>query len=291
VTALRQSPDVHAWPLRSRIAGWILATHAFPVAAVTTVTFLLALLSDGDESSPGRALLLAGAMLFGQVSIGLQNDYVDRHRDAAAKPGKPIPAGQVPAERARAVTVAAGTAFLALHAWLGLVALVVGVAAVSAGYAYNLCLKHTRFGGLAYVAGFGLLTLWVWVATEALRPALAWCGVFGAPLLFGVAVGNAAPDIEGDRATGVRNLAAILGWPAAGIVSWGSIATGVALAGFGVLVFESNAQVLAAGLIPTAALLVGGIAASAAGRHWLAFRLQAVLAAVLALAWIIAVRD
>ena len=49
------------------------STHPGPTAAVTAVTVVLAL---GVGLDPWRVLLLAAAMLLGQVSVGLSNDWI-----------------------------------------------------------------------------------------------------------------------------------------------------------------------------------------------------------------------
>ena len=81
-------------PSRSRLArGLVLATHAGPTVAVTTVATLLAVAAG---VGPGRAVLLCVAVLAGQASIGWSNDWLDADRDrAVARPDKPVVQGAV----------------------------------------------------------------------------------------------------------------------------------------------------------------------------------------------------
>ncbi len=261
--------------------------HTFPVAAVTFATVALAAASGGDAASPGRVTLLGIAMFFGQCSIGIQNDYLDRGRDAG-RADKPIATGLVRPRAAAATWVVAATLFVALYARLGPITLALGIAAVTSGYAYNLWLKHTPFGALAYVAGFCLLALWVWSGTDALRPALLWIFVFGPPILIGLALANAIPDIEHDRRAGVRNLATLLG-PAQAV----RVMLLAAVFGIGTEVAAALwfAEV---GALPalTAGIALGLLAciafAAHRGYHRVAFRVYGVMAVVLAAGWVAA---
>ena len=75
------------------LRGLVLATHAGPTVAVTTVATLLAVAAG---VTPGRTVLLAVAVLAGQASIGWSNDWLDAGRDrAVARADKPVVQGTV----------------------------------------------------------------------------------------------------------------------------------------------------------------------------------------------------
>ncbi len=280
-TATLVAPAVTA-----RLLGWVRLVHAFPVVMVTATTGAVAWVSGGEDASPARIGLVTLAMFFGQCSVGIQNDYLDRGRDAVAKPAKPIPAGLVRATHARVAWVACLAVFAALHVPLGLPTLGVGLAALSAGFAYNQRLKFSPFGFLAYVAGFSLLGAWVWVATEAVRAELLWALVFGPPMLAGLGISNTIPDVVGDSRTGVATIATALGPPLAATVSWGLFAAGWLAALVGVAVVEVDATRFSLALAVSLVVGATGVACTVGGRDWPAFRLYGVATAVGLVGWL-----
>ncbi|HEX2806285.1 MAG TPA: UbiA family prenyltransferase [Kineosporiaceae bacterium] len=182
----------------------LIACHPLPSVTVTGFITAYALTAG---ITPARALLLAAAVLTGQLSIGWCNDAVDADRDVAAgRADKPIAAAAV--DR-RTVGVAAGLALLAcapLSLALGVAAGTIHLIAVASAWAYDLWLKSTLASGVPYLVSFGLLPA---VATQALpdagRPGTSV--VLGAALL-GLAAhfANTVADTAADAATGVRGL-------------------------------------------------------------------------------------
>ena len=189
--------------------GLVRACHPEPTAAVTVLATVL-LISAGNTW--GTCVLGAVALFTGQLSIGWSNDLIDRGRDAGAgRADKPLTAG--------ALTVRALTTACALASVLTVVAsLALGwrpglihLAAVAAGWAYNLGLKSHPLSPLPYVLAFGALPL---IATQALRSPVwppAWipvaAGLIGAAAHFG----NVLPDLADDVAAGVLGLPQRLG--------------------------------------------------------------------------------
>src|SRR3978361_1403900 len=75
----------------ARLRGLLLATHAGPAVAGTTVSALLAVAAGVPA---GRVVLLTAAVLAGQASIGWSNDWLDADRDrAVARGDKPVVPG------------------------------------------------------------------------------------------------------------------------------------------------------------------------------------------------------
>ena len=74
------------------IAALIGATH--PEASLVVTAAMTAL---GVSAGLGwQALLLAAAVLAGQFSVGLSNDWIDRHRDRdAGRTDKPLVTGRL----------------------------------------------------------------------------------------------------------------------------------------------------------------------------------------------------
>lgn len=198
------------------------AAHPLPTAAVTALTATLAIATG---TSPGRTLLLAAAVLAGQLSVGLHNDLVDRERDAAVgRADKPLASGDVPVATARTALAVTLVGCVALSLALGPAPAAAHLTAVAAAGAYNggfggassdgrapgwlaTGLKGTRLSWAPYALAFALLPVTVWLVSPigALPP---WWLVTATALLGAGAHGaNVLPDLADDRATGVHGLA------------------------------------------------------------------------------------
>jgi 4-hydroxybenzoate polyprenyltransferase len=152
-------------------------------------------------------VLVAPAVLAGQLSIGWSNDGFDARRDAASgRTDKPVPAGAV---GLRAVAVAAAAALavsVTLSFALGAAAGLINLVMMAAGWAYNAGLKSTLASGLTYVVGFGLIPAFA-ASTLPGHPAPRAAVTAAAALLgLGAHFANVLPDLAGDEATGVRGL-------------------------------------------------------------------------------------
>jgi 4-hydroxybenzoate polyprenyltransferase len=188
----------------SVVRGMALATHLGPTVAVTTVATLLALAAGVPG---GRTALLCLAVLAGQASIGWSNDWLDADRDrAVARADKPVVSGAVrpPVLRAAALTAAAVAVVLSLL--LGAVPGLLLLALVASGWAYNAGLKRTAASVVPYVTGFGALPAGVVAAAPGTPTAPWWLVAAGGALGAAAHFANVAPDLDDDRATGVRGL-------------------------------------------------------------------------------------
>ncbi|GAA3101540.1 hypothetical protein GCM10010485_44700 [Streptosporangium carneum] len=181
------------------------ACHPGPTVAVTALVTALAVACGRDAAG---CVLVAAAVLAGQLSIGWCNDAVDAARDAAAgRSGKPVAEGAVGARTVWAAALAALALCVPLSLASGLAAGAVHLAGVAAAWAYDLWLKATVLSWLPYVVGFGVLPPFVTLGLPG-EPWPAWWAVSAAALLgCGGHLANVLPDIPGDLATGVR------GWP------------------------------------------------------------------------------
>jgi 4-hydroxybenzoate polyprenyltransferase len=265
------------------------ACHPLPSAAVTGFITGYALTIG---LPPARALLLAAAVLAGQLGIGWCNDAVDAGRDSSAgRRDKPLAQAAI---GRRAVAIAAGLALavcVPLSMALGVVPGVIHLVSVAAGWAYDLWLKATPASGLPYLIAFGLLPA---VATQAL-PDAAWPapGVAAGAALLGLAAhfANTVGDTAADAATGVRGLPQRIG-PGASLVVTAvlvALAAGVLAAG---APHRRPAALtvlcLGAGLAGVGALLGAsrGIRAATVGRT--AFRLTLVAVALVIAGFLLA---
>ncbi|WSI35828.1 UbiA family prenyltransferase [Streptomyces sp. NBC_01341] len=184
--------------------GLLLSCHPGPSCAVTA---LIAVLAVSSGLSGSRCLLVASAVLAGQLSVGWCNDAFDARRDAdARRPGKPVAQGAV---SRRAVWGAASAALLlcvALSLACGVAAGAAHLTGVAAAWAYNLRLKATALSWLPYAIGFAALPCLVTLSMPGGAPPAWW--VVSAGALLGVAahLGDVLPDIEDDLRAGVRGL-------------------------------------------------------------------------------------
>jgi 4-hydroxybenzoate polyprenyltransferase len=188
----------------SRVRALIIASHPGPSLAITAMTTLLAAEAAPHGTGP---VLVAPAMLAGQLSVGWSNDACDSSRDAAAgRTDKPVATGAI---SVRAVWIAAFVALaaaaamsLAISARTALILAVI----IGAAWAYNLGLKSTAWSGVLYVAGFGPIPAYA-ASTLPGQPAPSWTVTAAAALIgLGAHFANVLPDLAADQATGVRGL-------------------------------------------------------------------------------------
>lgn len=178
--------------------------HPLPSVAVTAFGAALAV-KAGDE--PGTCVVLAAAVLLGQLSIGWSNDRIDAGRDrVVGRSGKPIASGELPM-----TTVDAALALSLIGTIVASIALgwrpgVLHLAAVAAALLYNLGVKATLASPLPYAAAFAALPA---IATSAHTPPrwpTWWAAAAGALLGVAAHLANCLPDLSGDVATGVVGL-------------------------------------------------------------------------------------
>jgi 4-hydroxybenzoate polyprenyltransferase len=194
--------------------AWLGSTHPGPSFAVTIVTVVL---SIGVGLAPWQVALLGFAMLLGQFSVGLSNDWIDAARDrAAGRTDKPVATGAISVAVVRASAWITAVLAVLLTIPLGLWALLAHTVFILSAWHYNAWLKKTLFSVLPYIVSFGLLPALV----TLVLPAWAAWWALGAGALLGVAAhfANVLPDLEADHATGVRGLPHRVGARVSGLV-------------------------------------------------------------------------
>jgi len=193
------------------------ACHPAPAAAVTVFAGALAL---AVGRGPAGSALTAAAVAAGQLSVGWSNDRIDLARDRAAhRSDKPLATGAL---SPRTVGRAAGWALAAcvpLSLACGLLAGAVHLVGVAAAWAYNLWLKRTVLSWLPYALAFGLLPAFVTLGLPGNPWPYGWVMAAGALLGVGAHFANVLPDLDEDRAAGVRGLPQRLGRTASGLAS------------------------------------------------------------------------
>ena len=216
----------------SRGAGllaWGRLIHPFPV-----VLKVLACAAFATIATPGMPALaplvsLLVAVCLVNAGIGALNDYCDRDLDAQSKPSKPLVQGLVRPWHALVVGVATLATGLAATRWLPWPARVSAVVYATAGIAYDLGLKCTRWSWAPFVVAFPLLPIWSWTAVRGWDRRLRWVYPVGAPLVLGIHLANTLPDLAADRRSGVQGLAHRLGPRWSRCVCWGGYLVAQAL--------------------------------------------------------------
>jgi len=226
--------------------------HPEPTAAVTVVMTALAVTTGNTVAG---VVLVALAVLSGQLSIGWLNDLLDTDRDVATgRADKPLAAGEIGRRTVAVATAAAVVACVVLSvAAAGPVGAVLHLVAVGAGLVYDLGVKSTPASLVPYLVCFALLPVFVVVALPGSPVPPWWLPVAGGLLGGGAHFANVLPDLDDDAATGVRGLPHVLG------ARWSRVAAAVLLLG-ATLVIALAAPVpvwLAAPVPVLAALLLG----------------------------------
>ena len=188
----------------SRVGALIKASHPAPSLAITAMVTLLVAQAARRGAGP---VLVAPAILSGQLSVGWSNDAFDAARDAAAgRTDKPIVTGAISPGAVWLAAVIALAAAVGLSVALGPAPLIVNAVMIAAAWAYNAGLKSTLASGLMYLAGFAPIPAF---ATSTLpgHPVPRWSVTVAAGAVgLGAHFANVLPDLAGDRATGVRGL-------------------------------------------------------------------------------------
>lgn len=189
------------------VGALLRSCHPEPTVAVTVLVTALAVTTGRNT---GGVLLVAAAVLTGQLSIGWLNDHLDAERDrAVGRADKPAAAGVISARAVGVAALIAAGLCVPLSLASGLVAGSLHLVAVAAGLAYDLGLKATRASVLPYAVCFGLLPVFVVLGAGGVPP--WWLPVAGALLGSGAHFANVLPDLDDDLATGVRGLPHRLG--------------------------------------------------------------------------------
>jgi 4-hydroxybenzoate polyprenyltransferase len=188
----------------SRVRALIIASHPGPSLAITVLATILAAQAAPHGIGP---VLVAPAMLAGQLSVGWSNDAFDAPRDAAAgRTDKPVATGAISVRAVWIAAVCAVLAALAMSLAISVTTMIILAVLIAAGWAYNAGLKSTLASGLMYLIGFGPIPAYA-ASTLPGQPAPTWWVTAAAALIgLGAHFANVLPDLAADRATGVRGL-------------------------------------------------------------------------------------
>lgn len=202
------------------------SSHPGPTLVVTALSLALGI-AVGLE--PWRLVLLALAVLAGQLSVGISNDAIDAARDrAVGRPDKPIARGDV-SERAAWVAACSAVALaIALSAPLGAGLVAAHAFALASAWSYNAALKSTPFSIVPFIVSFGLFPSFATLAAPEPSVAAPWAWVAGAALGSAVHLTNVLPDLADDAHTGVRGLPHRLGARMSAVIAAVAVLAGAA---------------------------------------------------------------
>ncbi|MGH3298298.1 MAG: UbiA family prenyltransferase [Trebonia sp.] len=182
----------------------VIASHPGPSLAITAMATVLAAEAAPTGLGP---VLVAPAMLAGQLSVGWSNDACDAARDVAAgRTDKPVARGEITVRALWVAAIVSVVAALAMSAAISLLTMGILALLVGAGWAYNLGLKSTPWSGVMYLLGFGPLPAYA-ASTLPGQPAPRfWVCVAAALVGLGAHFANVLPDLAADLSSGVRGL-------------------------------------------------------------------------------------
>ncbi len=191
--------------------GFFLLSHPGPVAFHIVAVAAFAIFAAWGHLVCGVIALVVAAHTAMQLSISMINDYCDRRLDMLSKPGKPLVRGLVTPPEALGVGIFMALLMVALLLFLNPLALLISLAYLALGQAYNLGVKSTPWSGLVFSLAIALIPLYALAGVNRITPASFWIVPVG--FLIGVALNlaNSLPDVESDKAGGARTLAVILG--------------------------------------------------------------------------------
>jgi 4-hydroxybenzoate polyprenyltransferase len=215
----------------TKVMALLRASHPGPSAVVTAIAVILGI---DLGYPPGRLVVLAVAILAGQLSIGWSNDWIDAGRDSAVhRADKPIARGAIRTGTVRAAAFVALAVAVILSLLLGPLATIAHLVAVASAWSYNLRLKATVFSFVPFFVSFGLLPAIATLGQVTPRVPAPWVVVVAGLLGVAAHFANVIPDLQDDRRTNIRGLPHILGARVAGVSAFTCLAATTALLAFG----------------------------------------------------------
>jgi len=187
-----------------RVRALVIASHPGPSLVITAMATVLAAEAAPHGFGP---VLVAPAMLAGQLSVGWSNDACDAARDVAAgRTDKPVARGEVTVASLWVAAVVSVLAALAMSAAISLVTLGINALLIGAGWAYNLGLKSTPWSGVMFLLGFGPLPAYAASTLPGQPTPRFWVCVAAALVGLGAHFANVLPDLAADLRSGVHGL-------------------------------------------------------------------------------------
>src|SRR5437660_3551550 len=197
--------------LNDILLGFYLLSHPVPVLFHIVAVTIFTLLAAWPDFTWSIIALVIAAHAAMQISIAMLNDYCDRQADAQSKPEKPIPRGLVHPREALIAGLLMIVIMLVLLIRLPLLALIISLCYLALGQAYNLGLKSTPLSGIVFALAMPLIPLYAFAGVGRTPPIIFWLVPAGFLLGIALNLANSLPDLEEDKAQGMKTLAVVLG--------------------------------------------------------------------------------
>ncbi len=192
------------------VGFWMLA-HVEPIILILTVVTLFAVRATWPHPPWTTILLLLAGQAAMQFSIGILNDYCDRHLDAAGGKNKPIVRGLVRPHEALLAGLFMIVVMLVILLRFNLLTWLAALGYLVLGQIYNLGLKSTPLSGILFALAMPLLPLYAFAGVGRIPSMVLWFIPIGALLGVALNLANALPDVEEDAASKANTLAVVLG--------------------------------------------------------------------------------
>jgi 4-hydroxybenzoate polyprenyltransferase len=197
-------------PIDIVVGLWKLA-HVEPIVLILAAVTLFAVRATWPHPPWTTILLLLAGQAALQFSIGILNDYCDRHLDAAGGRNKPIVRGLIRPHEALLAGLFMIVVMFVILLPLHLFALLAALGYLALGQAYNLGLKSTPISGILFALAMPLLPLYAFAGVGRVPAMVIWFLPIGALLGVALNLANALPDVEDDSASNANTLAVTLG--------------------------------------------------------------------------------
>jgi 4-hydroxybenzoate polyprenyltransferase len=201
--------------------------HPMPVTLTIVAAVLFALVAERGVPPSITLLQIVLVVAASQIAIAVYNDVCDLELDRWTHPERPLPRGLLSSRSALIIVGFCSAAAVALAASNGPVSIVLVGLGTGAGLLYSAALKRTVWSWVPFAVAFPLLPVWVFVAIQRTLPALWTFLIIGIPVATAIHLADSLPDIEQDRAYGIRSLACCLGCRWTGWICWLSLALAV----------------------------------------------------------------
>jgi len=193
------------------VVGFLMLAHIEPIVLILTVVTLFAVRASWPHPPWMTILLLLAGQAAMQFSIGILNDYCDRHLDAAGGKNKPIVLGLIRPHEALLAGLFMIVVMVAILLPFNLFALLAALGYLVLGQVYNLGLKSTPFSGILFALAMPLLPLYAFAGVGRIPSMVLWFIPIGALLGVALNLANSLPDVEEDAASKANTLAVVLG--------------------------------------------------------------------------------
>ncbi len=227
----------------------------------TSLAFLGTIVSAGlagmIDIAPVAVLAVAASTAFLSGASMMINDWHDVEEDRINCPDRPIPSGEVPADRALAMAVAAFAVGVALAALAGPGFAIRALVVVALSVAYTWRLKGVPLAGHLLTASLSSYPLWCWAFDGSRSPAF-WA--LSAGYLVGTVgkeIVRTAADVQGDAAVGTRTLATMFGAAAANRIGAAIIGVAMLIASIPALQRETGAAYSMVAVLSLLAIVPG----------------------------------